>query len=384
MSEFELPNRGIVFWAVGVGDSTTVVVGEEAILQIDLHHLEAAEEDDDPRVPIVDRLVELLPERDGKPYLATFAATHLDKDHILGFAELLDRVTIGDLWFTPKIFRDVDEGELCDDGKVFVKEAERRIGVVKGDSTAGSGDRIRIIGHDDLLSEPPYSDLPAEIFIRPGEFITALDGVDHVDVFRAFVHGPFKDDGSKERNDTSLALQLTLRDGTETLNALTFGDLRYPDLKAIFDRSKADDLLWHAMLAPHHCSNGAMYWPDETGGEPKLRRDILDAMETAAEETSIVVVSADKIPTGNQAGDNPPHAKAANRYREIASDGVICTGQHPSAEAPEPIVFEVSAEGAGLRDAALVEASASKLAKEISEARGEDEVPAGRVGFGKS
>jgi hypothetical protein len=71
MSEFELPDRGIVFWAVGVGDSTTVVVNDEAILQIDLHHLEAAEEEEDPRVPIVDRLVELLPERDGKPYLAT-------------------------------------------------------------------------------------------------------------------------------------------------------------------------------------------------------------------------------------------------------------------------------------------------------------------------
>jgi hypothetical protein len=137
------------------------------------------------------------------------------------------------------------------------------------------------------------------------------------------------------------------------------------------------------MLAPHHCSNGAMYWADEAGGDPKLRQDILDAMDAAAEATSIVVVSADKIPTGNQAGDNPPHAKAANRYREIASDGVICTGQHPSAEAPEPLVFEVSAEGSGLRDAALVEASASKLAKQISEARGEDEVPAGRVGFGQ-
>ena len=196
MSEFELPDRGIVFWAVGVGDSTTVVVNDEAILQIDLHHLEAAEEEDDPRVPIVDRLVELLPERDGKPYLATFAATHLDKDHILGFAELLDRVTIGDLWFTLKIFRDVDEGEVfADDGKVFVKEAERRIGVVKA-GAADSGDRIRIIGHDDLLSDPPYSDLPAETFIRPGEIITALDGHDHVDFFRAFVHGPFKDDGS--------------------------------------------------------------------------------------------------------------------------------------------------------------------------------------------
>jgi hypothetical protein len=384
MSDFQFPERGIVFWPVGVGDSTTVVIDEDTVLQIDLHHLKAAEEDDDPRVPIVDRLVELLPTRDGKPYLAGFAATHLDEDHVLGFAELLDRVTIGDLWFTPRIFRDVEEDSLCEDGKVFAKEAERRIQAVKDKTEVGSGDRIRIIGHDELLSEPPYSDLPEDTFVFPGEFLTALDGEDHNDVFRAFIHAPFKDDGSKERNDTSLALQITLRDGDETLNALTFGDLCYPDLKSIFDRSKVDDLLWNALLAPHHCAKGAMYWADEDGEEPKLRQDILDAMKEAADSPGIVVVSADKIPTGNKAGDNPPHAKAANRYREIAPDGVICTGQHPNAEAPEPLVFEVSSEGAGLRDAKLVEASASTLAKQISEARGEEQVPAERVGFGRA
>src|SRR5205823_2236023 len=152
MSKFELPPRGIVFWPVSVGDSTTVVIDEETVLQIDLHHLEASEDDDDPRLPIVDRLIESLPQRDGKPYLAGFAATHLDADHILGFAELLDRVTIGDLWFTPRTFRDVDEGTLCEDGKVFVKEAERRIDEVKRQGGVASGDRIRIIGHDELLS----------------------------------------------------------------------------------------------------------------------------------------------------------------------------------------------------------------------------------------
>ena len=97
MSDFQFPERGIVFWPVGVGDSTTVVIDEDTVLQIDLHHLKAADEDDDPRVAIVDRLVELLSTRGGKPYLAGFAATHLDEDHVLGFSELLDRVTIGDL-----------------------------------------------------------------------------------------------------------------------------------------------------------------------------------------------------------------------------------------------------------------------------------------------
>jgi hypothetical protein len=383
MPDFKLPARGIVFWPVGVGDSTTIVINKNIVLQVDLHHLAAAEDEDDPRTPIVDRLIDLLPTRDRKPYLAGFAATHLDADHILDFAELLEEVTIGDLWFTPRIFRDVDAGTLCDDGKVFVKEAERRIELVRQQRTVKSGNRIRIIGHDELLSEPPYSELPDETFVFPGEFLTALDGNDHKNVFRAFVHAPFKDDGSKDRNDTSLALQITLSEGKTTLNALLLGDLSYPDLTNIFDRSNAQDLLWSAFLAPHHCSNSAMYWPEETGAKPKLRQDILDSIEAAADSPAVIVVSADKIPTGNSAGDNPPHAKAANRYREIAPDGVICTGQHPSADAPEPLVFELSADGPALRDAPKVAASATRLAEAISEARGEDRVPAAPVGFGR-
>jgi hypothetical protein len=383
MSDFTLPARGIVFWPVGVGDSTTIVIDDETVLQVDLHHLEASEDEEDPRVAIVDRLVELLPKRDGKPYLAGFAATHLDADHILGFAELLERVTIGDLWFTPRIFRDVDEGTLCEDGKVFVKEAERRIEKVRAEGTVDSGNRIRIIGHDELLSETPYSELPDDTFVIPGEFLTAVDGTDHKDRFRAFIHAPFKDDGSKERNDTSLAMQITLVEGDHTLNALLLGDLSYPDLKSIFTRSNADDLLWNAFLAPHHCSNRAMYWPEEDGGEPKLRQDILDAIKAAADSPGVIVVSADKIPASNNAGDNPPHAKAANRYREIAPDGVICTGQHPNAESPEPLVFEITGDGPALRNAPVVAASAARLAKAITEARGEEQVPSAPVGFGR-
>lgn len=383
MSTFTLPTHGLVFWPVGVGDSTTIIVDDETLLQVDLHDLKSAEDDDDPRVPIVDRLVDLLPRRNGEPYLAGFAATHLDEDHILGFAELLERVVIGDLWFTPRIFRDVDEGAVCEDGKVFVKEAERRIEKVRKLRSVDSGDRIRIIGHDELLSETPYSELPNEAFVIPGEFLTAIDGTDHKDAFRAFIHAPFKDDGAKERNDTSLAMQVTLVDGTHTLNALLLGDLSYPDLKSIFSRSKADDLLWNALLAPHHCSRKAMYWADDPNDEPTLRRDILDAIEGAASSPGIVVVSADKIPASNKPGDNPPHARAANRYREIAPDGVLCTGQHPNADSPEPLVFEITSDGSALRNAATVAASAATLAEAIAEARGDQQVPSAPVGFGR-
>src|SRR4051794_17026131 len=89
MSDFNPPAKGFIFWPVGCGDSTTVVLAADTILQIDLPLGGDAEKDDNPRRPIVDELVDLLPKRDGTPYLSAFGATHLDKDHICGFGELL-------------------------------------------------------------------------------------------------------------------------------------------------------------------------------------------------------------------------------------------------------------------------------------------------------
>ena len=99
----ELPDRGAVFWPVGTGDSTTVVIDDDTVLQVDLHDMSKADDDANPEVPVVDRLVEGLPTKDGRPYLAVFALTHADKDHCLGFADLLDQVHIGELWSTPRL-----------------------------------------------------------------------------------------------------------------------------------------------------------------------------------------------------------------------------------------------------------------------------------------
>ncbi|WP_217358814.1 hypothetical protein [Thalassococcus sp. S3] len=116
----------LMFWPVGTGDSTTVVIQDGIVLQVDLRDLHSADEADDDHAALVDALVENLPTVDGKPYLSTFARTHPDKDHIQGFEDLLDRVTIGEIWFTPRVFIENDQ-DLCDDAVAFKEEAERRV-----------------------------------------------------------------------------------------------------------------------------------------------------------------------------------------------------------------------------------------------------------------
>src|ERR1700675_3688702 len=107
-NEFKLPNKkAVVFWPVGTGDSTTLVLKPgEIVVQIDLHHLEKADNPEEPEWSIIDYLIKILPKRNGRPYLALFILSHPDRDHVQGFAELLRRVDIGEIWHAPKIFRD--------------------------------------------------------------------------------------------------------------------------------------------------------------------------------------------------------------------------------------------------------------------------------------
>jgi beta-lactamase superfamily II metal-dependent hydrolase len=378
----DLPDRGFVFWPVGCGDSTTVKVNENVVVQVDIQHHESSEDDDTSYHPVIDTLVEeVLPTLPGedKPYLAVFALTHPDQDHCKGFEELLSRCTIGELWFSPRIIREyVDDNDLSDDAQAFCSEVNRRIALNQG-TEAESGDRIRIIGSDDILNEDDYKDIPADRKSRPGESTTVLDGVDLDGTFRAFFHAPFGDDSTGDRNKTSLAMQVTLTEGDANGRLMMFGDLDYPPLKRIFEYSDGEDKAWDVFLAPHHCSKTAMYYQDDGDTEEVLKQDVLDLIDEAAGDTGWVVVSAVKIPTANQPGENPPHAIAKARYQEISPDGVLCTGDDENSD--DPIAFEVNMDGISLYSGHTT-GGTSEAAAAVTAARGGDAATGQHVGFG--
>ena len=58
------------------------------------------------------------------------------------------------------------------------------------------------------------------------------------------------------------------------------------------------------------------------------------------------------VPSRNEPGDNPPHAKAKARYLQIVDDAdhFICTGEWPDADRPRPVVFGLGARGLTLLD----------------------------------
>jgi hypothetical protein len=383
----KLPKKGFVFWPVGNGDSTTIVIKEnEVIMQVDLRHCESAEEDDSPMTPVLDELVRLLPKREGKPYLSLFVLTHPDEDHCLGFKELLKKVTIGELWHTPRVFREYKK-DLCEDAQAFRDEARRRRDVtIENQGDVESGDRVRVIGHDDIFEEDDYKDFPAYWRTSPGTSVTEVDGEELGEIFEAFIHAPFKDDMNGTRNNTSLAFQINLKGGDKVGKALFFGDREYPLIKKIFDKTKERErtqyLEWDLMLSAHHCSKCVMYWADTDEDEETFRQDIMDDFEAARRDGAYIIASS-RSDFGDEDGKLPPHLKARNRYEEIIDAGqFICTHEHPNKKQPEPVVFVVDENGIQYDKPEGKTQAAKNVANAVSVGRGNAAPPKEQVGFG--
>lgn len=371
MSSTDLPEMGVVFWPVGSGDSSTVVLSETVLMQVDLNDRAKADDDDTPEVPVVDLLVESLPEgEDGRPFLAAFVLTHADQDHCSGFKDLMDKATIGELWATPRMWReyaDDPDATLCEDAGAFHEEVKRRVEAVKkavadGDDIA-VGDRVLVVGYDTDEDTHSYHDIPAEYLLKPGMSTTKINGEDHAGTFEAFIHAPFKDDCAAPRNNTSLSMQVTLtEDGGSDAKVLLFGDLAYETIMKIFDYSQEHDredrVEWDLLLAPHHCSKSVMYVSE--GGSEILKTDILEAFERHARDGAVVVASSAVIPSSDSVGANPPHKKAADRYKEYA-DRFICTMEWPSVEDPSPVVMGLDAAGAHIVEDEVIELAARVL-----------------------
>lgn len=377
----DLPQVGLVAWYVGAGDSFTLLLGKhgngvELVAQVDLNHLTAGEDDDDPHVPVIDQLVEILPVVDGRPYLAVFTLTHPDQDHCRGFAKLLDEVLIGELWVTPRIFEEY-KSDLCDDATKFREEADRRLPLMcKGD--AASGDRIRVVGGEELFDSKPYSDLPDDARSPVGSDTTVLDGQDAEGTITATFLGPLEVDADTDRNDTSLAMRVALTAGDCEQRILFLGDLAHESLGELLKEADSATLEFDVLIAPHHCSKRALF--DENGDEAS---EVTDGLKQSAADDAWVVASSPPIPAKDTDGADPPHRVAWDKYEEIfGADNQVCTGEHGNEKDPDPVVFEVGGATCGyVKPSTAAALAAAPLVKASSAARPRSR-PTERRGYG--
>ena len=390
--EFQLTSKkAAVFWPVGTGDSTTLVVKPGAVtVQIDIRHLEKAENPDEPEWPVINHLVKTLPKRNGRPYLSLFILTHPDKDHVQGFAELNRRVDIGELWHTPKIFRDLDDGEaFCEDAKAFRNEAHRRRkAILASPFNVKSGDRLRIIGHDDVLNDEKYKDIPKEFKSRPGDKVSFVDGVNLTQDFQAFIHAPFSGDQAADKNNTSLALNVVLWEGDKYAQFFFFGDREYPTIKRIFQETEANKantpyLYWDVMLCAHHSSKAVMYWQGDDDKEKVFKQDIMDLLAKYSRDKAGYIVASSHSKFWDEEGKLPPHKKARDAYEGIVKAGrFICTHEYPNKKSPVPLVFTVDKDGSKLDEKREKVTNAPALGAAVAGARSAAQPPVVHTGFG--
>lgn len=346
MSSWQLPPMGVVFWQVGNGDATTIVVDDSTVLQIDVNHRAAADEEDDERVPVVDRLVEVLPlSADGEPRLSALAITHHDEDHCSGFERLIEEVVVEELWVTLRSFVEVDGDGLTEAGQAVYDEAcrrrEREIEAAATGTRAAVGDRLQVIGNADLLDDDAWKDFPTALLTSAGQLLATINTEDRSDDIEVFVHTPFRsdtEDGS--RNSSSLGVQIQFMSGHAAgKRLLLLGDLEYMQIEAFVDKTERsgndDRLWWDLLLAPHHCSRNAVRRKD---GDDWVDADAADDLRRYAADGAVVVVSARSFDDISDDDTDPPHDDARDVYKSMVGDDAICyTSDYANGSQSDPL-----------------------------------------------
>lgn len=351
---WDWPERGVVFWPVGNGDAVTVVVDDETFIQFDINHRDEADGDDDPRVPAVDRLAELLPiSEDGNPVLSVLAISHHDEDHCSGFPKMLEQeFEIGEMWITLRSFVEhkADSGGLTDAAEAVYGEACRRrkaeIEAHARGRRAAVGSRLRVIGNADVLNDPDWRDFPTDLLTSAGQYVPVIVGnADKVDVVEVFVHTPFRSDTHDgSRNSSSLGVQLTLKGGDCQKKFLLLGDLEYQQIEAFveksMDRRNDERLHWDVLLAPHHGSRNAIRRRD---GDEWVDAIAAEHLKRYAEDGAIVVVSSRSLKEVQGDDSDPPHKDAQEGYARIVGDeeNVLFTSDYAVGSASDPLTVEV-------------------------------------------
>jgi len=352
--------HSLKFYPVGNGDCCLVNIGGvNKKMMFDCNFRQNAENEDDEMYDVFEDLIsnELTTKKYELPFLDAFLLTHPDEDHCRGFEEKFflgdpndindfdkksDKILIGELWYSPRVFEEYSS-DLSNDAKAFKKEADRRMNLYKSDKKKADcyGNRIRIIGWTDNKKLEGLTDR----IVVPGSLISEVNG-SKCSHFEMFIHAPFKDDiENADRNETSIVSQLRFKVGKgEIARVILAGDAEWHVWQKIMDKTKNDDYLnWDLLEAPHHCSY--TFFADNRDDDPNQASiDFLDKREPGA----FVVASSNIIKKNS---NNPPCQKAKNRYTEKVGDSnFFCTSGESDDDAQKPIVFEIDEDGLQLKE----------------------------------
>lgn len=376
--EINLPK--IMFYPVGNGDMTLIVLNDQSTILIDCNIRQNSTESKDTEIyDVKSDLLQNLQRKNGNPYLDVHILTHGDQDHCRGYSTHFykgdpkkysdinrknNEIIIDEMWFSPM----VAEENTNNDEDAHQAEAERRLELHQNNHTDKDlpGNRIKIIGYD---SNKDYSNLD-HLRVVPGNICTTFNYKTQ-DSFSVFIHAPFKEQlmpSEKDKNSTSIVFQARFKENSTdkefTCLAMFGGDSDHYSWDIILDKTikhqndlKEMALSWDLFLSPHHCSwsffNDRPQAENPTPKENSLK--VLDYRRKGGK----VIASSKKIIDDD---DNPPHYKAKKEYikKLDSSSDFLNTAVEPKESAPEPIVFIITKDGPQRLTKAIVTASQPK------------------------
>lgn len=251
----------IKFYPVGNGDTTLITTETKDNILIDFNYIKERKE--------FDLLHNFKKDIGDKKSINVMIITHMDKDHVGGFAECFnllhaqkyqsdERIHINELWVPAAVILEQEDQKkpFTEDQKILRAEARYRIRNKKGIKIFSLPEDLK----DWCEAEGIDINNIDELFVRANDVLKT----NFADI-EIYCHSPFYDDTDEnniDRNTSSIILHFTFNPKTNnSTKFFAFGDTEYQNIERIVRKSRGinnDRLQWDILSVPHHCSYKAL------------------------------------------------------------------------------------------------------------------------------
>jgi hypothetical protein len=368
----------VIFYPVGNGDTTQIVLSKGRRVLFDFCHRDKAEDADTPEIDLKARLKEDL-KAANRDYFDVVAFTHADLDHIQGSTEFFElqhakkyhgdgRIKIRELWVpAAMLLEEADNDHQTEEYVLLRQEARHRLLEGKDILVFSKPQALADWLEPLLKARGESASARDHLFIDAGTIVPGFtltkDGVEF------FCHSPFIkhcDDGDIIRNSAALVFNVRFNADGSTYDYLEVGDAEYGDLEDIVSTTryhKNDDrLAWDLFNIPHHCSYRALN--EDKGKDETVPTPLVKDLLLMGKSDAYIVSCSKPIPDVKDSYEQvqPPHIQARKAYerylKEVGGRKFLVTMEEPNANKPEPIIFEIGSAGVTWKRSATIGAPA--------------------------
>ena len=368
----------VIFYPVGNGDTTQIVLSKGRRVLFDFCHRDKAEDADTPEIDLKARLKEDL-KAANRDYFDVVAFTHADLDHIQGSTEFFElqhakkyqgegRIKIRELWVpAAMLLEEADNDHQTEEYVLLRQEARHRLLEGKDVLVFSKPQALADWLEPLLKARGESASARDHLFIDAGTivpgFTQAKDGVEF------FCHSPFIkhcDDGDIVRNSAALVFNVRFNADGVTYDYLEIGDAEYGDLEDIVSTTRyhknEDRLAWDLFNIPHHCSYRALN--EDKGKNETVPTPLVKDLLLLGKSDAYIVSCSKPIPDARDSYEQvqPPHIQARKAYerylKEVGGRKFLVTMEEPNANKPEPITFEIGSGGVTWKRSAIIGAPA--------------------------